>query len=306
MSLYREILKKHGYSSSEGPKNQLDILGHALRFNTCNQKEVAWRYVKEANKLFFNSTLPVHSSTWNLDGLTCVGKSSLSETMFKTNHHRKTYVGIDTCQLDAIGYFFRSMKDRINFCRPATYCDRSPFNNFLWEAIWGALAQHYANDQYLPLTKSYRELYFDGWFDHMPPLLKEMFAKSGGHIFIIDSNVENAKKRLIERNTGQDAHRAENYKLYIEAQNYIYSRMAMSYPEYICIIDLNVLGGDIKLLHEMIKLVKYNKNLRVVKYYNFAELVPNQAKQLFTDDEYKRFRINNLEYENDKWARQHA
>lgn len=279
--------------TENGATHQWSFNAHFAKYGIRNTLNNALDYVTLANSSFFENRRCVTTANWNIDGLSSVGKSSLSKSMFKTNNARKSNVGIDTSPIDAMCYYFRSMLDRTQF--EGKFCDRTPFNNYIWELLWCGLAEY-------NVTKNlHLDLPFDKWINHAHPTLKQVFVRGGGNIFIVDSNVDSARARLQTRNLGQDAHRALNYELYVEAQNYFYSKLALEYPEDVCLIDLKVLGGDISLLHRVIKEVTCKRKLVATDQLAFPNLVSNQKKPAFTDIEFERLRTANLYFEVKKW-----
>ena len=284
-------------------------------------------FVKQHNPQFFrNIKTPVPCAVWTIDGTCATGKTSSIPNMHKANRNLCN-VAINTHISSATGYIFSAIQQMYE--KPFTVWDRSAYNNLYWLYYWLILAHidkyydekykgNYKNSHYTrepeiiaasqrnnpPEKWHFTEVLSDEvlyvWHNYMRaihPYIRNYMAKQAKHIIIVDSNEQLNAYRLQSRGTGTDIERA-NMKHYLTVQNYGYADMALSQPEWYCLIDLAAFDGDQSLMQEIVKrIIDENKPVLLEQSntsIGFTPLKPDCIKPYLNEEGQKNERLRPL------------
>ena len=284
-------------------------------------------FVKQHNpQFFYNIKTPVPCAVWTIDGTCATGKTSSIPNMNKANRNLCN-IAINTHISSATGYIFSAIKQMYE--KPYTVWDRSAYNNLYWLYYWLILAHvdkhydkkyhgkysnlHYTREPEViaaakrnqpPEKWHFTEVLPDEvlyvWHNYMRaihPCIRNYMARQAKHIIIVDSNEQLNAHRLQTRGSGSDKERS-NMKHYFTVQNYGYADMALSQPEWYCLIDLAAFDGDQSLMQEIVKRIIYENPPVLLEQQQssigFGQLTPDCMKPYLNEEGQKNERLRPL------------
>ncbi|UVX94900.1 TK3 [Callinectes sapidus nudivirus] len=234
-----------------------------------NSIEDVKRDILDTNREFFkqfntsNFTCKPRIPILSIDGTSGTGKTTLCNKFaksIKTNRFFKS-IGMNTHPSSFLGYIYTSLKLLKNFREEnkdedIVVSDRTPWNNAIWANIWKMFNLATTTNEHVHVVDSnaYTEMndivpnnsvcndytlnFWRQILETTHTIVWEDIIDSTVPLFIVDSNEEAVKQRMLDRATGSDEIRS-NWPFYISVQNYAYAYIAAKFPKKICIIDIN-------------------------------------------------------------------
>lgn len=253
----------------------------------------------------FDWYAPVYFRAVCVDGLSGVGKSSLSKILerhsivMKKPCKENYYPARNSHPASAIGYvhdFIKTMKTDADLGDGVVY-DRLPINNIIWDRIWmmfgalersrtddydnndpsssetdsdeedldGSSSSNTINEDFLKSDEKFHRIF--KYTKFLDEDAMKMYGACSKNILVIDTDTGRARNRLAARNDGTDRDRS-TWPYYIEVQNYAYRMLHKRWPERFYLVDLVQFDGDQDKMQDF--LVQW-----VLKAFSFIKISPD-------------------------------
>lgn len=253
--------------------------------------------IERNNPLFFSrlkSDVGESARPWAVDGVCCVGKSSLGQRykMAKTNRSIHT-IGQDLHLSGSMGYTFSSRYLQLK--NPEYLWDRCYFNNLIWEAIWHAITatereQYDANEAVSVYSK---------WLD--APTFAYMTTECNIVILVVNDPLA-VRHRLRMRDRGNDRVRSHS-PIYVSIQNGIYKEFSRMWVRNCCMVNVDWFESLMHCQNALCQLFeKFAPKLNVVSsstsypppLFNLPPIIEGESKRILTRDSAVQERVRPL------------